>query len=124
MAEPLKLLLVDDEASFIKSLADFLTQCGYSVAVAFDGDQAIEQMKTHRPALILMDLKLPGPNGEELVRQAKTVNPNTKVFVLTAYHDEGERETALRQAGVSGYLYKPLKSLVELEQMIQQALNP
>lgn len=124
MAEPLKLLLVDDEASFVKSLADFLTQCGYSVAVAFDGNQAIEQMKAHRPALILLDLKLPGPSGEELIRQAKTVNPDTKVIVLTAYHDEGERETSLRQAGVAGYLYKPLKSLLELEQMIEQALHP
>lgn len=123
MAKPLKLLLVDDEASFVKSLADFLTQCGYSVAVAFDGNQAIEQMKAHRPALILLDLKLPGPSGEELIRQAKTVNPNTKVIVLTAYHDEGERETSLRQAGVAGYLYKPLKSLTELEQMIEQTLH-
>lgn len=123
MAEPIKLLLVDDEASFIKSLADFLTQCGYSVAVAFDGNQAIEQMKTHRPALVLMDLKLPGPNGEELVRQAKTANPNSKVIVLTAYRDEGERESALRQAGIAGYLYKPLKSLIELEQMIDQTLR-
>lgn len=116
-------MVVDDEATFVKGLAEFLTQCGYSVAVAFDGHQAIEQMKAHQPALTLMDLKLPGPNGEELVRQAKQVSPHTKLIVLTAYHDEGDKEAALRQAGVAGYLYKPLKSLVELEQLIEATLK-
>lgn len=123
MAEQVKLLLVDDEAIFVKGLADFLTQCGYSVLVAFDGNQAIEQMKAHQPDLTLMDLKLPGPNGEELVRQAKQVSPHTKLIVLTAYHDEGKKEALLRQAGVSGYLYKPLKSLIELEQLIEVTLK-
>ena len=123
MAERFKLLLIDDEASFVKSLADYLTQCGYAVSVAFDGNQAIEQLKKVQPALSFMDLKLPGPNGEELVRQAKLVSPNTKLIVLTAFHDEGEREAVLRKAGVVGYLYKPIKSLLELEQMIEATLK-
>ena len=118
-----RILVVDDEATFVKGLEEFLTQCGYSVSVAFDGHQAIEQMRTHQPALTLMDLKLPGPNGEEFVRQAKQVSPHTRMIVLTAYHDEGEKEAALRKAGVSGYLYKPLKSLIELEQLIEETLK-
>ena len=122
MATP-KLLLIDDEAPFVKSLADFLRQCGYTVSVAFDGDQAIERLKADQPDLTLKDLKIPGPNGEELIRQAKLVSPHTKLIVLTAYHDEGEREATMRKAGVSGYLYKPLKSLMDLEQLIEATLK-
>ncbi len=107
----------------MKTLAEHLTLCGYSVSVAFDGNQAVEQLKREQPALAFFDLKLPGPNGEELVRQAKGVSPQTKIVILTAYHDEGVRETSLRQLGVAGYLYKPIKSLLDLERLIEEILK-
>ena len=118
-----KVLLVDDEATFVNALAEHLKGCGYDVAVAFDGAQAIRALKEEQPALALVDLKLPGMNGEEFIRQAKQLSPQTQVVVLTAYHDEGLKEAALRQAGAVGYLYKPLKSLLDLERQIEALLR-
>lgn len=121
---PVKLLVVDDEASFVKSVSDFLTLCGYQVSAAFDGNQALLQMEKEHPALALLDLKMPGPNGEDLIRRAQQISPETKLVILTAFHDGGVREAALRQAGVVGFLYKPLSSLLELERLIESTLHP
>lgn len=120
---PIKLLIVDDEASFVRSISDYLCLCGYQVSVAFDGNQALLQMEKERPALALLDLKMPGPNGEELIRRAHQVSPETKLVILTAFQDGGVREAALRQAGVVGFLYKPLSSLVDLEKIIERTLG-
>ena len=116
-------MIVDDEASFVRSVSDYLSLCGYQVSVGFDGNQALEQMRKEQPALALLDLKMPGPNGEELIRKAREASPKTKLVILTAYHDEGGMEPALRQAGVAGFLYKPLSSLVELERLIENTLK-
>ena len=120
---PVKLLVVDDEASFVRSVSDYLSLCGYQVFVAFDGNQALLQMQKEQPALALLDLKMPGPNGEELIRRAQEISPQTKLVILTAFHDGEEREAALRQKGVIGFLYKPLSSLLELERLIETALK-
>ncbi len=119
----MKLLIVDDEASFVRSVSDYLSLCGYQVLAAFDGNQALLQMGKERPALALLDLKMPGPNGEELIRRAHQVSPETKIVILTAFRDGGVREAALRQAGVVGFLYKPLPSLLELERLIETTLG-
>ena len=120
---PTKLLIVDDEIPFVRSLSAHLQRCGYEVLVAFEARQAIQAINDEHPALALVDLKLPGLGGEALVRQVKQISPQTKVIVLTAYRDEGLKEAALRQAGVAGYLYKPLKSLLELERHIEEVLG-
>lgn len=120
---PVKLLIVDDEASFVRSVCDHLCICGYQVFVAFDGNQALLQLEREQPAVALLDLKMPGPNGEELIRRAQEVSPQTKLVILTAFQDGGVREAAMRQAGVVGFLYKPLSSLLELEQLIQSTLE-
>ncbi len=122
MTQGAKLLIVDDEASFVRSVSDYLSMAGYQVFVAFDGNQALLQMERERPALALLDLKMPGPNGEELIRRAREVSPGTKLVILTAFQDGGVREAALRQVGVVGFLYKPLSSLLELEKIIQNTL--
>ena len=119
----IKLLIVDDETSFVRSVSNYLSLCGYQVSVGFDGNEALEQLRKEQPALALMDLKMPGPNGEELIRKAREVSPNTKLMILTAFHDEGATEAVLRQAGVSAFLYKPLSSLTELERLIENALK-
>jgi len=123
MAGAVKLLVVDDEASFVKSVSDYLSLCGYQVLAAFDGNQALLQLEKERPALALLDLKMPGPSGEELIRRAQQVSPQTKLIILTAFQDGGVREAAMRQAGVVGFLYKPLSSLLELERLIETALE-
>lgn len=121
---PVKLLIVDDEASFVRSVSDYLSLCGYQVLAAFDGNQALLQMEKEHPDLALLDLKMPGPNGEELIRRAQQVSPETKIVILTAFRDGGVREAALRQAaGVVGFLYKPLPSLLELERLIETTLG-
>ena len=123
MTQGVKLLIVDDEPSFVRSVSDYLSMVGYQVFVAFDGNQALLQMERERPALALLDLKMPGPNGEELIRRAQQVSPGTKLVILTAFHDGGVREQTMRSQGVVGFLYKPLSSLLELEKIIQNTLE-
>lgn len=123
MSEAVKLLVVDDEAPFVRTVSDFLSRvCGYKVSVAFDGRQASQRLKEDQPAIALLDLKLPDFNGQDLIRQAQQVSPHTKIIVLTAYRDEALQDRLLKEPGVVGFMFKPLSSLLDLEKKIKEAL--
>ena len=118
-----RLLIADDEAAFAGTLAEHLRRCGYDVVVALDANEALERVKAQPPDVALVDLKLPGLGGEELIRQITGLSPRTRMIVVTAYHDEELQQRCLGQPGVVAYLYKPIRSLVELERQIQAVLD-
>ena len=81
-----KLLIVDDEPSIVVSLEFLLRQAGYDYQVARDADEALRQINTYRPDLVLLDVMLPGKNGYEIcqyIRQTPEIQ-DTKVILLTA----------------------------------------
>ncbi|MDB4989769.1 MAG: two-component hybrid sensor and regulator [Myxococcaceae bacterium] len=102
-------LVVDDNPTNLKLIAYLLQAKGYEVRTAIDAEGALIEVQTARPALILMDLQLPGMDGLELTRQLKAA-PETRdivVIAVTAYAMKGDEERA-RAAGCDGYIPKPV----------------
>lgn len=102
-------LVVDDNPTNLKLIAYLLQAKGYDVRTAIDAETALQEVQTFRPALILMDLQLPGMDGLELTRRLKAA-PETRdivVIAVTAYAMKGDEERA-RAAGCDGYVPKPV----------------
>ena len=110
-----KLLLVEDNEMNRDMLSRRLARRGYEVVVAEDGEAGIRMAVSESPALILMDLSLPGLDGWEAARRIKA-DPATRgiaVIALTAHAMAGDRERALA-AGCDDFDTKP----VELERLL------
>lgn len=102
-----KILLVDDEPDTLKLTTFRLRKAGYDVLQEINGLQAIERAKSDAPALILLDLNIPGRNGEEVCRILKG-DPTTKsipIVILSASSEIIEQKAAA--AGADGFIVKP-----------------
>ncbi len=116
MSYNIKILLVEDNAHNRKIFSGMLTHAGFTVVEAEDGHQALEKAPIEKPALILMDLSIPGVDGWEVTRRLKA-DAKTKaipIIALTAHAMRGDEERA-KTAGCDGYLSKPIspKKVVE-----------
>lgn len=104
-----RVLIVDDNPTNLKLVTYLVRTHGYEVDAAADAEQARAAIAANRPALILMDLQLPGIDGLELTRQLKA-DPATrdiKIVAVTAYAMKGDQEKALA-AGCDAYVTKPI----------------
>ena len=111
----MKILYVEDNDDNVYMLKNRLTRAGFAVIVATDGAQGVAMATSEQPDLILMDLTLPGIDGEEATRRIKA-DPATKhipVIALTANAMSGDREKALA-AGCDDFDTKP----VELQRLL------
>ena len=106
-AGPIRVLLVDDHAVVRKGLRALLDrEPGIEVAgEAESGEQALQLLEQLRPAVVLMDLEMPGIGGIEATRQIAERLPEAKIVVLTSHAAEEDVFPALK-AGASGYLLK------------------
>ncbi|OGL41652.1 MAG: Fis family transcriptional regulator [Candidatus Schekmanbacteria bacterium RIFCSPHIGHO2_02_FULL_38_11] len=118
---PKKILIVDDESTIRMSLARILEKEGYAVAQAENGKKAIELLKKEPFHLILTDLKMPEVDGFEVLKQAKSISPDSVVIVLTAYVSVESAISAMK-AGAYDYLSKPI-NIDEVRIVIRKALN-
>lgn len=103
---PPMLLIVDDDESFRQTLASAMRRRGYRVVVAEDYESALAEAKQWSPTQALVDLRMPGPDGIELVGSLTRNHPGIRVVVLTGF---GSIDTAVKamQAGAIHYLTKP-----------------
>ena len=116
------ILLVEDTKEVTMMIVDYLEVAGYQVITASDGPTGIEQAKRAHPALILMDIQLPGMDGLDVTRRLRA-DPDFRtvpIIALTALAMRGDRERCLA-AGATDYLAKPV-SLRKLVQMIEEYL--
>jgi two-component system response regulator CpxR len=102
----MKLLLVDDEEQFVEILAQRLSTRGYDVKTAFDGDAAIEVVKTEDVDVVILDVLMPGKDGLSTLKEIKAIKPDVEVIMLTG---DGAIETAIEgtKLGAYDYLMKP-----------------
>lgn len=116
------ILLVEDTKEVTMMIVDYLQMAGYQVITAPDGITGIEQAKAKHPALILMDIQMPGMDGLEATRRLRADADfrTTPIIALTALAMRGDRERCLA-AGATDYLAKPV-SLKKLVQMIEDYL--
>lgn len=112
-----KILLVDDDKSVRVTLGQALESSGYQVVAAVDGDHALERFRSDVFDLVLLDMKMPGMDGIEVLRHVKSDRPTQPVIMITGF---GSVETAVEalKLGAVDYIQKPfgpdeLRSIVE-----------
>lgn len=113
-------LMVEDFPVMQKFYKDALEQAGYHLAIAGDGEQALEMVAEKQYDIILLDLLLPKVNGIQFLERFHDRPTKTKLIVLTDFSDEGRTERA-RQLGVNEYLikseYPPSELVKKLDQI-------
>lgn len=121
MTNPSKfeVLIVDDEKIQLEMLRGFLVKQGYSVETAEDGSQGLEKFRAGSFDLVLTDLRMPGMDGLQLLKEAKRLNPEAVLVVLTAFGTVGSAVEAMKE-GAYDYLTKPI-DLEELLLLIKRA---
>jgi twitching motility two-component system response regulator PilH len=106
-----KILLVDDSKTELYHLTQMLTRCGFQVATAENGDDALRLLSEDRPDLILMDVVMPGRNGFQLTRAITrdARYAGLPVIICTSKNQETDKVWGLRQ-GARDYIVKPVQA--------------
>ncbi len=105
VAKPLRVLIVDDDPTFVDYLAFFLSKQGCRVFTAFEGEEALRKIDELHPDLVILDVVLPGLGGFETLELIKAGRPELPVVMLTC-HDSHEAAQATR-LGADGFIRKP-----------------
>ena len=92
--EPGRVLVVDDETALAKVVANYLTREGFTVRLAHDGPSAVRSVREFEPALIVLDLMLPGFDGMEVCRRIRTFS-DAYILMLSARGEESDKVTGL-----------------------------
>ncbi len=116
------ILIVEDEAIMRESLRDWLTDGGYQVETAEEGEQALRTIAEQDFGLAILDLRLPGKDGLEILRMARMKRPELRGIIITAYPSIQTAVEAMKEGAVD-YLPKPF-DLNDLEQLISGILEP
>jgi CheY-like chemotaxis protein len=116
---PSKVLLVDDEREFAQTLSERLMMRDMGPAVAYDGESALNLINEDEPEVMIVDLKMPGIDGLEVLRKVKETRPEIEVIILTGHGHEADRELCMK-LGAFAYLQKPL-DINELSEIIKKA---
>ena len=114
----MKLLLVDDEEEFVKALSERMEMRDLKSDVSLSGEQALKTMDEDLPDVMVLDLKMPGMDGMEVLRRAKKAYPGVQIIMLTGHGSEKDEKEA-RRLGVFEYLQKP----VEFEKLMRIVTN-
>jgi DNA-binding NtrC family response regulator len=121
MASKIKLLIVDDEEKFLESIAKRLEMRDFDVRTATRGEQAIEIAREEKFDLALLDLKMPGMDGKQVLEILKQEHKHIEVIILTG-HGSVDSAVDCTKLGAFGYLPKPYE-LEKLLETLQQAFQ-
>ena len=115
-------LIVEDEAIMRESLRDWLKDVGYEVETAEEGEEALEKIEKKEFSVAVLDLRLPGKNGLEVLKEATEKDPKIKGIVITAYPSVETAVEAMK-IGAVDYIVKPFEPDA-LEKSIEETLGP
>jgi len=115
-----KILIVDDEIEICDFLKEFFSDRDYDVVTASSGEEALAKVEKEDPAILLLDVKMPGIDGLEVLRMVKDKYPKLKVIMVTAVETSDQIDEAFR-LGADNYITKPL-SLEYLERDVKEKI--
>lgn len=104
-----RVLVVDDDRGMRENLSELLGSAGYDVVTASNTDEALKVITTGDVDLLLTDLRMPGPNGLELIRSARQRRPDLRAILMTAFGNGSTEVEVVRRGGI-GYLHKPFEA--------------
>ena len=113
--EKIKILLVDDEKEFVETLSERIRMRDHKSDVALNGEEALKHMDDDLPDVVVLDLKMPGIDGMEVLRRIRKAYPDVQVIMLTG-HGSDKDEKEARKLGAFEYLQKP----VEIETLMMK----
>lgn len=116
---PPKVLLVDDEKEFVQTLSERLNTRSYGSFPVFDGEQAMDLLSHETPDVMVLDLKMPGMQGVEVLRKTKAAKPEIEVIILTGHGTEEDKKQCM-DLGAYAYLQKPV-DITQLMSIIDEA---
>ena len=112
--EQINVLLVDDEDEFVKSLSERMQMRDLATDAALNGEQALELVDKEVPDVMVLDLKMPGIDGLEVLRRVRKTYPDVQVIMLTGHGSEKDEKEA-RRLGAFEYLQKP----TEMDKLVE-----
>jgi DNA-binding NtrC family response regulator len=116
--QAIKVLFVDDEEDFVRTMAERMEMRDLGGDVALSGQQALEMLEDDIPDVMVLDLRMPGIDGMEVLRRVKTAYPQIEVIVMTGHGSDKDEEEA-RRLGAFDYLRKP----VEIDDLMETVRN-
>jgi two-component system, NtrC family, sensor kinase len=103
-----KILLIDDEETNVRVLAISLKSDGYEVVTAYSGEEGLKVFDQESPDIVVTDIKMPGMDGIEVLKNIKTRNPEVEVIIITGHGDIDNAIDALKH-GASDFINKPVR---------------
>jgi YesN/AraC family two-component response regulator len=122
------ILIIDDELPTLQMLSLYLEACGHTVLTAENETQGLEVFKREQPPIVLTDIKMPGRDGLDVLRQIKSLAPQTEVVVITGHGDKALAQQAL-DLKASAFFNKPLdtealdRAIKAIEQRLSRPLS-
>ena len=117
----IKVLVVDDEVAFANTLSQRLQMRDMKVGIAYDGEEALSKLEKEEPDVMVLDLRMPGMQGMDVLRETKKAYPLVQVIVLTGHGTDKDAEEAKRLGGFD-FLNKPA-DIDNLERKIRKAFQ-
>jgi CheY-like chemotaxis protein len=102
-----KILVVDDEVEIVRLLTDYLAEQGYEVVTAHGGIEALAKLDAEKPLVVLLDVRMPGMDGIEVLRRIRSFNQDVGILMITANEDIDLAKEALA-LGAYDYTLKPV----------------
>ena len=118
-----KILIIDHEPDILKALETILKKEGYQVRSASGSEDAISVLKSEPFDLVIMDIRMPGMDGLEFMRQVKKLGDDMEVIVLTGSASIENAVKALRYDGAFDFLTKPLENMDQLINSVEKVLQ-
>lgn len=103
----IKLLLVDDEEEFLKALSERMRMREVGPEMAFSGEEALDRCREEAPDVMVLDLRMPGIDGVEVLRRTRRDYPQTQIIILTGHGTDKDEQEVLG-LGAFAYLQKPV----------------
>lgn len=122
MEKVIKVLLVDDEADFIRSMAFWLNSKGYTTLTASDGKAALEVIKNDKPDIVFLDLNMPVMDGPGTLREIRKSHKGLPVIIISAFVEDQGKIKQVSDCGISGIFYKG-KDFSEGLSLLESALR-
>ena len=118
-----KILSIDDEMNFTDFLKRYFEPRGYEIDVTSEGAKGLELLREKEYDVVLLDLRMAGLNGEEVMNEIKKMDKAIKTIFITAYTDSGITKARLLNEGAYAVIEKPVSSLKALEDLVNEAAN-
>ncbi|SDU15704.1 response regulator [Desulfobacula phenolica] len=115
--EKMKLMLVDDEARYLQTTQKLIEKKGYETLIAQSGKEALELLKTKNVHVVILDVKMPGMDGNETLKAIKSMYPLVEVIMLTGHATVDSAIDGLK-SGACDYLMKP----ADIDEIMEKAI--